>query len=71
MDNWEREGLERLRNALIQDIRINRVLSSLSEDGKDLVRDSLAAALQGQCDEFFYQLFDDVVHISVDELEPP
>ena len=71
MKNSEQEGFERLRNALILDARIRRALSALGEDGRTLVRDSLAAALCGECDEFFYQLFEDVIHVSIDEAEPP
>ena len=69
MGKSEQEGFERLRDALILDARIRRALSSLGEDGKALVRDSLITALHGECDEFFYQLFEGVVHISVDEVE--
>ena len=71
MDQYEREGLERLRNALILDARINQALLSLGEDGKMLVRDSLASALSGECDEFFFQLFEGVIHVSINELDAP
>ena len=60
MDEWECKGFERLREAIIQDARIGWALSDLGEDGKAFMRDSLVAVLQGERDEFFFQLFERV-----------
>lgn len=61
MNERERQAFKRMKDALIRDVAIDDILEKLNDDEMELIGDSLIAALNGGCDEFFHRLFEELV----------
>ena len=54
-----------LSYACMDDASISEILEKLNDDEMELIGDSLIAAIDGGCDEFFHRLFEELIPMRI------